>query len=108
VRERVRGGPFESSKNFNGPQIYFLGILELKRAASSWRARIYETPHAGGRATTRMRAWTATRRKISAEGQSSCVTKAYGTGCYGIQTIKEHFSMPPGRAVFRTCFLTWM
>jgi len=53
VRERVRGDPFESSKNFNEPQFIFLGIFELKRAARSWRA-LNETLYAGGRATTRM------------------------------------------------------
>jgi hypothetical protein len=47
VRERVRGRPFESSKNFNEAQFIFLGILGLKRAAKSWRARINETPHTG-------------------------------------------------------------
>ena len=51
MSEEARSSPAKTSMRH---KLFFLGILGLERAARSWRARINETPHAGGQATARM------------------------------------------------------
>ena len=47
-----RRRPFQSSKNFAETHL-FLEVVELRRAVRSWREKIKQRLHAGGRATNR-------------------------------------------------------